>query len=131
MKKITVAAAIITRENQGKTEILATQRGYGDLRGGWEFPGGKYEPGENGKDTIIREIKEEMAADIKVDRFFASVDYTYPTFMIHMDCYICRLVSDFKLLEHDNAKWLDKEHLQDVQWLPADIAVVERLEKEL
>lgn len=131
MKEINVAAAIIVRKLNGKTEILATERGYGDLKGGWEFPGGKLQLGEDSIDALKREIKEELDADITVDEYFDSIDYEYPTFKIHMDCFLCRLNSNIVLLEHDDAKWLKKDNVFSVDWLPADEPIVEKLVKEI
>lgn len=131
MKSINVAAAIITREKDGKTEILATERGYGEFKGMWEFPGGKLEPGEDSSEALVREIKEELDADITVKRFFDSVYYEYPTFKLNMDCFLCELNSNIVLLEHEDAKWLEKENLFSVDWLPADEPIVKKLLSEL
>ena len=127
METIEVVAAIIT--NDGK--YFATQRGYGDFAGGWEFPGGKMEPGETPQDALVREIKEELDADIDVGELIETVEYDYPTFHLTMHCFLCELVSDHVvLLEHEAAKWLDPDELDSVDWLPADLEVIERL-KEL
>jgi len=124
MKKIHVVAAIILKDNK----ILATQRGYGDFAGGWEFPGGKIEPHEKPEDALIREIKEELDTTISVDQHFTRVDYDYPNFHLTMDCYLCSIVEgELTLLEHSAAKWLDKESLNSVEWLPADIDIIEKL----
>lgn len=127
MKEIEVVAAII-HEN-GK--IFATQRGYGEFAGGWEFPGGKLEKGESPEHALVREIQEELNTTIEVGELIETVEYDYPTFHLKMYCYLCQRVSgQLDLLEHSAAKWLTKETLTSVDWLPADIAVVEKL-KEL
>lgn len=107
MKSIEVVAAIIKKENK----ILATKRGYGEFINMWEFPGGKIEPGETKKAALIREIKEELDADIKIDEFALTVEYIYPTFHLTMHCYICSLKDSITLLEHNDAKWLEKMNL--------------------
>ena len=124
MKTIDVVAAIIVKDNQ----ILATQRGYGEFEGGWEFPGGKVEPGETPEQAIVREIHEELNATIAVDDFLVQVEYDYPTFHLSMKCFLCSLNgTGFQLLEHHAAKWLDMAHIDTVEWLPADIQVVDAL----
>ncbi len=128
MKTIKVVAAIIKNEDK----VFATQRGYGDFQGGWEFPGGKIEDGESKEAALIREIKEELAVEISVNKYLITVEYDYPTFHLSMDCFLCSLKKgDIKLLEHSAAKWLDKESLDTVSWLPADIEVVNELKKLL
>lgn len=124
MKKIEVVAAIIHKGNC----YLATQRGYGYFEGMWEFPGGKIENGESREDALKREIKEELDVEVKIEKFLCTVDYDYPNFHLTMHCYHCR-VSDgvIKLLEHLSAKWLTKDELKQVEWLPADVEVVKRL----
>lgn len=125
MKAINVVAAVIVRDG----EILATQRGYGEFEGGWEFPGGKVESGETPKQAIVREIKEELNASIVVNDFLVQVEHDYPSFHLSMKCFLCSLEdSSFQLLEHHAAKWLDLAHIEDVDWLPADIKVVKALE---
>jgi 8-oxo-dGTP diphosphatase len=127
MKSIKVVAAII--EKDGK--ILATQRGYGDMLGGWEFPGGKVEPGETPEQAIKREIEEELEAEIDVGRLVCDVAYDYPTFHLDMDCFLCTLAGgEITLLEHSAAKWLDAEHLRSVGWLPADDGVLDAIEEQ-
>lgn len=127
MKTINVVAAIIKKDNK----IFATQRGYGDFKGGWEFPGGKIEPGESPEEALIREIKEELETELSVDQFVTTVVYDYPNFHLVMQCFLCSIKSGhLTLLEHSAAKWLDKEHIDTVDWLPADIEVVHLL-KEL
>lgn len=126
MKQVEVVAAIIKR---GKA-FLATQRGYGEFKDGWEFPGGKIEPGEEPKVALHREIKEELAVDIEVKDFLCTVEYTYETFHLIMHCYICELVdAEITLLEHEAAKWLTVDALDSVDWLPADVAVVDALKQ--
>lgn len=123
MKTIEVVAAVI--EDAGK--VLATQRGYGEYAGYWEFPGGKIEPGEAQEDALVREIREEMAAEITVRRFICTAEQEYPTFRIVMHCYLCHLASGYELLEHSSAKWVDASTVGSVNWLPADIKVVDQL----
>ena len=126
MKTIDAVAAIIEKDG----EILATQRGYGEFEGGWEFPGGKVEAGEAPEQAIVREIKEELNADIAVGSFLVQVEHDYPAFHLSMKCYLCTLKDpSFELLEHHAAKWLDLEHIESVDWLPADVKVVSALEK--
>ncbi len=127
MKTIKVVAAIITKDNK----IFATQRGYGDFKDGWEFPGGKVEPGEKPEDAIVREIKEELGADIKVTGFLTTVEHDYPQFHLSMDCFWAELKAgtEMQLLEHEAAKWLAKDELDSVDWLPADVKVVEEIRK--
>lgn len=127
MKSIEVVAAIIKKENK----ILATKRGYGEFINMWEFPGGKIEPGETKEAALIREIKEELDADIKIDEFALTVEYTYPTFHLTMHCYICSLKDSITLLEHNDAKWLEKNEFNTVNWLPADIEVIDFLKNYL
>ena len=127
MKTITVVAAVIISENK----VFATQRGYGDFKGGWEFPGGKIEPNETLEAALVREIKEELEAEIEVVEYLHTVEYDYPKFHLSMACYICRVKSgNLVLKEHEAAKWLTKDALNSVGWLPADIEVVEKV-KEL
>lgn len=119
-KHIEVVAAIIVKDNK----ILATQRGYGNYTGTWEFPGGKIEPGESPKIALAREIHEELDATVEVGPLLITVDYEYPEFFMTMHCYVCKLASDMKLLEHSDARWLTHETLDSVDWLPSDIEVV-------
>lgn len=124
MKTIKVAAAIIKKNNK----IFATRRGYGEFAGFWEFPGGKVEPGETARQALVREIKEELDAKIKVGELFWVVEYDYPQFHLSMDCYFCELVGDkMTLLEHSAGKWLAGDELFRVDWLPADQGLIERL----
>ena len=124
MKTIEVVAAIITENNK----IFATQRGYGEFKDGWEFPGGKLEEGESSERALIREIKEELSVEIKIRSFLTTVKYDYPNFHLTMHCFICEVVTgEIMLLEHKAAKWLSKEELDSVNWLAADMDVVELL----
>ena len=132
MKSIHVVAAIIFRTNSEKPsqkQLLATQRGYGDFKGGWEFPGGKIEAGETPEVALKREIKEELAVDISVGEKIYTIEYDYPTFHLFMECFACKILNEqeITLLEHDCAKWLDKTNLKTVNWLPADIEVLDKI----
>lgn len=128
MKTINVVAAIIIKDNK----IFATQRGYGEFKDGWEFPGGKVEQGEAPENAIVREIKEELDTVIEVKEYFDTVEYDYPNFHLSMKCYICTVVSGkLELLEHEAAKWLDKDSLDSVAWLPADLGFVDKLKDYL
>lgn len=133
MKTIRVVAAVIRAVNEkGQTVIFATQRGYGDLKGGWEFPGGKIEDGETPQEALIREIKEELGIDISVGELIDTIEYDYPTFHLSMDCFWTKIVSgDLILREHTAAKWLTKGGLDSVEWLPADITLIDKLKNEL
>lgn len=128
-KTIIVVAAIITKDNM----IFATQRGYGDFKDGWEFPGGKVEEGERPEDAIVREIKEELGAVIRVTGFLTTVEHDYPTFHLSMDCFWAELLegSEVRLLEHEAAKWLALDELGTVDWLLADLKVVDAIENAL
>jgi 8-oxo-dGTP diphosphatase len=131
MKKITVSGAIILRTNAdtGKKEIFATQRGYGDWKGWWEFPGGKLEAGESPEQCIVREIREELATVVKTERVLGVVDYDYPEFHLTMHCILCSVESgSLELLEHENAAWLSRESLRSVKWLPADLLIMDKVE---
>ena len=124
MKTIEVVAAIIKKDNK----FFATQRGYGDFEGGWEFPGGKMEPGETPQEALVREIKEELDADISVGELVDTVEYDYPKFHLTMHCFLCELTSEhLVLLEHEAAKWLSREELNTVDWLPADQGLIQKL----
>lgn len=134
MKHITVSGAIILRTNPEtkKKEIFATQRGYGDYKDGWEIPGGKLEPGETPEQCIEREIREELSTEVKAERVLGLVDYDYPNFHLTMHCILCSLVSgELKLLEHEAAKWVTKETLRSVDWLPADQLILDKIEEIL
>lgn len=127
MKQIEVVAAVLVR--QGK--FLATQRGYGEFRGYWEFPGGKIEAGESREEALQREIREELETDICVGEHLITVDYDYPSFHLTMHCFLCSLLSgDLVLKEHENALWLSLDELGSVTWLPADEAVVRILQNK-
>ena len=127
-KNIHVVAALIRKGN----ELFATQRGYGNYKDWWEFPGGKIEPGESPEEALVREIREELAVDISVDEFLTSVEYDYPEFHLSMACYWCTVKEGhLTLLEHEAARWLPLEHLRQVNWLPADIQVIEEIEKTI
>ena len=128
MRSIRVVAAII--EKDGK--IFATQRGYGDYKDWWEFPGGKIEPGESPEGALVREIREELDTEISVGDFLTSVEYDYPKFHMTMDCFMCSIISGrLTLLEHEAARWLAADELWQVKWLPSDIRVIEELEKRM
>lgn len=129
MKTIRVVAAITKAINEkGEIIILATQRGYGDFKGGWEFPGGKIEEGEIPQEALKREIMEELETEIIVGELIDTIEYDYPTFHLSMDCFWAEIVSgDLVLTEHAAAKWLKKEELDSVEWLPADITLIEKI----
>lgn len=129
MKTIKVVAAIIREGDR----IFATQRGYGEYKDGWEFPGGKVELGETSQEALKREIKEELDADIIVGDMLTTVEYDYPTFHLSMDCFWATLIegSKMKLLEHEAAKWLSLDELDEVEWSPADVNVVEAIKKRI
>ena len=134
MKQIIVSGAVILRTNPqtNKKEIFATQRGYGDYKDGWEIPGGKLEPGETPEACIVREIREELATEIKAEKILGVVDYDYPKFHLTMHCILCTIVSgELKLLEHEAAKWVTKETLHSVDWLPADQLILDKIEEIL
>ena len=124
MKHIEVVAAIIRKGGK----IFATQRGYGEWKDWWEFPGGKMEVGETPEEALVREIREELSAEICVDEFLCIVEYDYPKFHLTMHCYLCSLMTDsLHLNEHEAARWLSKDELDSVKWLPADKIIVEQL----
>jgi len=133
VKTIRVVAAVIKATNEkGEPIIFATQRGYGDFKGGWEFPGGKIEEGETPQEALVREIREELDTEIVVGELIETIEYDYPTFHLSMDCFWVEIVSgDLVLKEHDAAKWLTKEELGTVEWLPADITLVESVSKSI
>ena len=124
MKQIEVVAAIIRKDDK----IFATQRGYGDWKDWWEFPGGKMEAGETPEKALKREIREELSTEISVDKFLCTVEYDYPAFHLIMHCYLCSLVTEaLHLNEHEAAKWLSKDNLGSVKWLPADLEVINNI----
>lgn len=124
MKTIEVVAAIIVRDEL----ILATRRGYGDFINMWEFPGGKIEPGETKEEALLREVREELKIDISVNEFLCTVDYDYPNFHLTLHCYMCSIKKgELTLVEHSDARWLSKDTLHSVQWLPADIEILDRI----
>ena len=131
MKIIRVVAAVIKAENkQGQPIIFATQRGYGEFKGGWEFPGGKIEPGETPQEALKREIQEELDTKIKVGSLIDTIEYDYPTFHLSMDCFLAEIDSgNLVLKEHEAARWLTKEELASVDWLPADVLLIDTLKQ--
>ena len=133
MKTVRVVAAVIKPSNEnGEPIIFATQRGYGDFKDGWEFPGGKIEEGETPQEALKREIMEELDTEISVGELINTVEYDYPTFHLSMDCFWCEVVKgDLVLKEHEAAKWVTKEQLNSVAWLPADIKLVENISTKL
>jgi len=132
MNTIRVVAAVICDSLQTKARILATARGYGEFKGMWEFPGGKIEPGETPQQALAREIKEELATTIKVGELIDTIEYDYPEFHLSMDCFWCEVIEgNLVLLEAQEARWLTKNELDSVQWLPADLWLVERIRREI
>ena len=132
MKTVRVVAAVIKAINEnGEPIIFATQRGYGEFKGGWEFPGGKIEAGETPQEALKREIMEELDTEISVEELIETIEYDYPTFHLSMDCFWCEIVKgDLVLKEHEAAKWLKKEQLDDVEWLPADVTIIKTIKTE-
>lgn len=124
MKTIHVAAAVI----RSGERIFAAERGYGEQKGGWEFPGGKVEPGETSREALVREIREELEAGIEVGEYIDTVEYDYPGFHLSMDCFFCRVTEgELKLLEAADARWLTADELDTVNWLPADRTIIEKI----
>lgn len=128
MKTVKVVAAIIRDGNK----VFATQRGYGDYKDGWEFPGGKVEPGETAQQALVREIKEELDTDIAVGDYLTTIEYDYPTFHLSMQCFWCRIVDGIPVLkEHEAARWLDVDHIDSVEWLPADLTIIDLIKDKM
>ena len=127
MKQIEVVAAIIRKENS----VFATQRGYGEWKDWWEFPGGKMEPGETPEEALKREIREELSTEISIDKCLCTGEHDYPTFHLTMHCYVCSLLTaSLHLNEHEAARWLKRDELDSIKWLPADLKVIERLRED-
>ena len=132
MKTVKVVAAIICDDMKEKNKIFATARGYGELKGGWEFPGGKVEPGETPQQALIREIIEELDTEIKVGELIDTVEYDYPTFHLSMDCFWAEVkAGHLELKEAEAAKWLTKDQLDSIDWLPADILLIDQIRKSM
>ena len=133
MKTVRVVAAVIKSTNENKEPIIfAPQRGYGDFKGGWEFPGGKIAEGETSEQALKREIMEELDTEISVGELIDTIEYDYPQFHLSMDCFWCEIVSgNLVLKEHEAARWLTKKQLNDVKWLPADVTLIEKIGKEI
>lgn len=128
MKTVRVVAAVIRKDDK----IFATQRGYGEFKDGWEFPGGKIEEGETPEQALIREIKEELDTDIRVGDLIDTIEYDYSNFHLSMDCFWCEILQgELELKEHESARWLSKEKLYSVDWLPADIGLIEKIQEKL
>ncbi|MCR4756461.1 MAG: (deoxy)nucleoside triphosphate pyrophosphohydrolase [Butyrivibrio sp.] len=131
MKIVNVVAAVICDNNDNKKKIFATQRGYGEYKDGWEFPGGKIEEGETPEEALVREIREELGAEITVHDLIDIVDYDYEAFHLHMHCFWATVaVGELKLLEHEAAKWLGFDELNTVDWLPADLELIDKIKEE-
>ena len=133
MKTIRVVAAVIRAvNNENKPVIFATQRGYGEFKGGWEFPGGKIESGETPQQALKREIMEELDTEIAVGELIDTIEYDYPNFHLSMDCFWCEVIrGELILKEAEDAKWLTREHLADVKWLPADVTMIENIREAM
>lgn len=133
METIRVVAAVIRAvNNENKPVIFATQRGYGEFKGGWEFPGGKIESGETPQQALKREIMEELDTEIAVGELIDTIEYDYPNFHLSMDCFWCEVIrGELILKEAEDAKWLTREHLADVKWLPADVTLIENIREAM
>ena len=132
MKTIKVLAAVICDSLENTTKIFATARGYGEFKGKWEFPGGKVEPGETPQQALVREIQEELTVKIEVGELIDTIEYDYPAFHLSMDCFWCNIVDgEIILKEAEAAKWLHKDELYSVNWLPADIALIKKIQNSL
>ena len=133
MKTIKVVAAVIKAVNEsGEQIVFATQRGYGEFKGGWEFPGGKIETGETAQEALKREIMEELDTEIEVGELIDTIEYDYPEFHLSMECFWCEIINgNLVLKEHEAARWLDKENLYSVEWLPADLSLIEKIAVKL
>ena len=133
MKTVSVVAAVIFRtSHEGVRSVFATQRGYGEYKGWWEFPGGKIEPGESPQAALQREIREELATEIHVGELIGTIEYDYPAFHLSMQCFECSIISgNLELLEHENAAWLSSKTLRSVKWLPADITILDEVQELL
>lgn len=129
MKTIKVVAAVIKAVNEGGEQIVfATQRGYGEFKGGWEFPGGKIETGETAQEALKREIMEELDTEIEVGELIDTIEYDYPEFHLSMECFWCEIIKGKLVLkEHEAARWLTRNQLADVKWLPADVKLIEKI----
>lgn len=133
MKTVRVVAAVIrSKDKEGNDVIFAAQRGYGEFKGGWEFPGGKINPGETPEQALVREIEEELDTEICVGDKIGTIEYDYPAFHLSMDCFWCTVRSGrLELLEHEDARWLTRDKIDTVGWLPADIKLIEKIKKEM
>ncbi|MCR5306297.1 MAG: (deoxy)nucleoside triphosphate pyrophosphohydrolase [Oscillospiraceae bacterium] len=132
MKIIKVVAAVICDSIQSKTRIFATARGYGAFKGQWEFPGGKIESGETPQQALAREIREELDTTIRIGELIETVEYDYPDFHLSMDCFWCEVVEgNLVLLEAQEARWLTKQELGNVKWLPADLGLIDRIREQM
>lgn len=132
MKTIRVVAAVICDDINKKEKIFATARGYGDFKGGWEFPGGKIEEGESSQEALVREIEEELETKIRVGELIDTIEYDYPDFHLSMDCFWAEVLEgELVLKEHEAARWLSKDNLDSVEWLPADITLIDQIRRDM